>query len=105
MPLPQWRQALEGCKTNPALCLNNVGIFVADAVAPEAAVGTGVLAAGTVKVLGNSKEGAKNLAEGLSHTSKPLLRNAEPDIYVNPLFKITNILKSSKIFNNVLLVN
>ncbi len=33
------RVALEGCKTNPALCLNNVGIFVADAVAPEAAVG------------------------------------------------------------------
>ncbi|MCC8457972.1 CdiA family toxin C-terminal domain-containing protein [Photorhabdus aegyptia] len=73
------RVALEGCKTNPALCLNNVGIFVADAVAPEAAVGTGVLAAGTVKVLGNTKEGAKNLAEGLSNTSKPLLRNAKPD--------------------------
>ncbi|WP_323840642.1 hypothetical protein [Photorhabdus africana] len=73
------RVALEGCKTNPALCLNNVGIFVADAVAPEAAVGTGVLAAGTVKVLGNTKEDAKNLAEGLSHTSKPLLSNAKPD--------------------------
>ncbi|MBS9435793.1 filamentous hemagglutinin N-terminal domain-containing protein [Photorhabdus noenieputensis] len=73
------RVALEGCKTNPALCLNNVGIFVADAVAPEAAVGTGVLAAGTVKVLGSTKEGAKDLAEGLSHTSKPLLKNAKPD--------------------------
>ncbi len=73
------RVALEGCKTNPALCLNNVGIFVADTVAPEAAVGTGVLAAGTVKVLGNTKEGAKDLAEGLSNTSKPLLRNAKPD--------------------------
>ncbi|MBS9435797.1 hypothetical protein EAE91_00945 [Photorhabdus noenieputensis] len=57
------------------LCLNNVGIFVADTVAPEAAIGTGVLAAGTVKVLGNTKEGARNLAEGLSHTSKPLFRN------------------------------
>ncbi|WP_387493025.1 deaminase domain-containing protein [Photorhabdus sp. RM96S] len=73
------RVALEGCKTNPALYLNNVGIFVADTVAPEAAIGTGVLAAGTVKVLGNTKEGAKNLAEGLSNTSKPLLRNAKPD--------------------------
>ncbi|WP_181150307.1 DUF637 domain-containing protein, partial [Photorhabdus hindustanensis] len=73
------RVALEGCKTNPALCLNNVGIFVADAVAPEAAVGTGVLAAGTVKVLGNTKEGAKDLAEGLSHASKPLLRNDKPN--------------------------
>ncbi|WP_387490649.1 hypothetical protein [Photorhabdus sp. RM96S] len=73
------RVALEGCKTNPALCLNNVGIFVADAVAPEAAVGTGVLAAGTVKVLGNTKEGAKDLAEGLSHASNPLLKNAKPD--------------------------
>nr|WP_256125069.1 filamentous hemagglutinin N-terminal domain-containing protein [Photorhabdus luminescens] len=75
------RVALEGCKTNPALCLNNVGIFVADAVAPEAAVGTGVLAAGAVKVLGNSKEGAKDLAEGLSHASKPLLSNAKPDTH------------------------
>ncbi|WP_232832676.1 hypothetical protein, partial [Photorhabdus sp. CRCIA-P01] len=75
------RIALEGCKANPALCLNNVGIFVADAVAPEAAVGTGVLAAGAVKVLGNSKEGAKNLAEELSHASEPLLRNAKPDTH------------------------
>ncbi|MCA6222770.1 hypothetical protein [Photorhabdus antumapuensis] len=76
------RIALEGCKANPALCLNNVGIFVADAVAPEAAVGTGVLAAGAVKVLGNTKEGAKNLAEELSHASKPLLSNAKPDTHV-----------------------
>ncbi|MCA6219365.1 hypothetical protein [Photorhabdus antumapuensis] len=76
------RIALEGCKANPALCLNNVGIFVADAVAPEAAVGTGVLATGAVKVLGNSKEGAKNLAEELNHASKPLLSNAKPDTHV-----------------------
>ncbi|WP_198672884.1 hypothetical protein [Photorhabdus sp. CRCIA-P01] len=75
------RIALEGCKANPALCLNNVGIFVADAVAPEAAVGIGVLAAGAVKILGNSKEGAKNLAEELSHASEPLLRNAKPDTH------------------------
>ncbi|WP_225816978.1 hypothetical protein [Photorhabdus antumapuensis] len=75
------RIALEGCKANPALCLNNVGIFVADAVAPEAAVGTGVLATGAVKVLGNSKEGAKNLAEELNHASKPLLSNAKPDTH------------------------
>ncbi|NHB62296.1 hypothetical protein [Photorhabdus sp. RW14-46] len=75
------RVALEGCKTNPALCLNNVGIFVADAIAPEAAVGTGVLAAGTVKVLGNTKEGAKDLAEGLSHASNPLLSNAKSDTH------------------------
>ncbi|WP_339374722.1 DUF6883 domain-containing protein [Photorhabdus australis] len=37
------------------------------------------MAAGTVKVLGNTKESAKDLAEGLSNTSKPLLRNAKPD--------------------------
>ncbi|MGV8000904.1 DUF637 domain-containing protein [Photorhabdus temperata subsp. temperata] len=73
------RIALEGCKTNPALCLNNVGIFVADAIAPEAAVGTGVLATGAVKVLGNTQEGAKNLAGELSHASKPLLSNAKPN--------------------------
>ncbi|WP_269042719.1 polymorphic toxin type 50 domain-containing protein, partial [Photorhabdus laumondii] len=69
------RVALEGCKTNPALCLNNVGIFVADAVAPEAAVGTGVLAAGTVKVLGSTKEGAKNLAGELHNAGMNTLKN------------------------------
>ncbi|WP_387691644.1 hypothetical protein [Photorhabdus sp. RM71S] len=72
------RIALEGCKANPALCLNNVGIFVADAVAPEAAVGTGVLAAGAVKVLGNSKEGAKNLAEGLHNAGMQVAEALTP---------------------------
>ncbi|MDB6375271.1 hypothetical protein PH362_26200, partial [Photorhabdus bodei] len=61
-----------------ALCLNNVGIFVADAVAPEAAVGTGVLAAGTVKVLGSTKEGAKDLAEGLSHAGMQVAEALTP---------------------------
>ncbi|ERT10289.1 hypothetical protein O185_25790, partial [Photorhabdus temperata J3] len=45
----------------------------------EAAVGTGVLATGAVKVLGNTQEGAKNLAGELSHVSKPLLSNAKPN--------------------------
>ncbi|WP_240000700.1 MULTISPECIES: two-partner secretion domain-containing protein [unclassified Photorhabdus] len=87
------RIALEGCKANPALCLNNVGIFVADAVAPEAAVGTGVLAAGAVKVLGNSKEGAKDLAEGLSHASKPLLSNAKPDTHA-----VASLIENEKVY-------
>ncbi|WP_157975405.1 hypothetical protein, partial [Photorhabdus sp. CRCIA-P01] len=87
------RIALEGCKANPALCLNNVGIFVADAVAPEAAVGTGVLAAGAVKVLGNSKEGAKNLAEELSHASEPLLRNAKPDTHA-----VASLIENEKLY-------
>ncbi|RAW88553.1 hypothetical protein CKY09_03975, partial [Photorhabdus sp. S5P8-50] len=87
------RVALEGCKTNPALCLNNVGIFVADAVAPEAAVGTGVLAAGTVKVLGSTKEGAKNLAEGLSHTSNPLLSNAKSDTHA-----VASLIENEKLY-------
>ncbi|MBS9443874.1 DUF637 domain-containing protein, partial [Photorhabdus heterorhabditis] len=87
------RVALEGCKTNPALCLNKVGIFVADAIAPEAAVGTGVLAAGTVKVLGNTKEGAKDLAEGLSHASNPLLKNAKPDTDA-----VTRLIENEKLY-------
>lgn len=87
------RVALEGCKTNPALCLNNVGIFVADTVVPEAAVGTGVLAAGAVKVLGNSKEGAKDLAEGLSHASKPLLSNAKPDTHA-----VASLIENEKLY-------
>ncbi|MCA6223107.1 EndoU domain-containing protein [Photorhabdus antumapuensis] len=87
------RIALEGCKANPALCLNNVGIFVADAVAPEAAVGTGVLAAGAVKVLGNTKEGTKNLAEELRHASKPLLSNAKPDTHV-----VASLIENEKLY-------
>ncbi|WP_350307569.1 DUF637 domain-containing protein, partial [Photorhabdus viridis] len=87
------RVALKGCKTNPALCLNNVGIFVADAIAPEAAVGTGVLATGTVKVLGNTQEGVKNLAEELSHVSKPLLSNAKPDTHA-----VTRLIENEKLY-------
>ncbi|WP_052760777.1 MULTISPECIES: hypothetical protein [Photorhabdus] len=87
------RIALEGCKTNPALCLNNVGIFVADAIAPEAAVGTGVLATGAVKVLGNTQEGAKNLAGELSHASKPLLSNAKPDTHA-----VTCLIENEKLY-------
>ncbi|WP_420800623.1 DUF637 domain-containing protein [Photorhabdus thracensis] len=87
------RIALEGCKTNPALCLNNVGIFVADAIAPEAAVGTGVLATGAVKVLGNTQEGAKNLAGELSHASKPLLSNAKPDTHA-----VTRLIEKEKLY-------
>ncbi|PHM63337.1 DUF637 domain-containing protein [Xenorhabdus ishibashii] len=69
--------ALEGCKVGLALCLNKVGIFVADTVAPEAAIGTGVLTG--VKVLSSSQDGARNLAEGLTHASKSLLKKEKPN--------------------------
>ncbi|WP_445374988.1 CdiA family toxin C-terminal domain-containing protein [Photorhabdus tasmaniensis] len=87
------RIALEGCKTNPALCLNNVGIFVADTIAPEAAVGTGVLATGAVKILGNTQEGAKNLAGELRDASKPLLSNANPDTHA-----VTRLIEKEKLY-------
>ena len=37
------RLAIAGCKTNPALCLNQAGIYAADIVAPEAIIGTGAV--------------------------------------------------------------
>ncbi|MCC8466991.1 DUF769 domain-containing protein, partial [Photorhabdus bodei] len=71
------RVALEGCKTNPALCLNNVGIFVADAVAPEAAVGTGVLVSNSVLILDKSKESASALTKALNESANVLSKTGK----------------------------
>ncbi|NHB62291.1 hypothetical protein C5472_14505 [Photorhabdus sp. RW14-46] len=71
------RVALEGCKTNPALCLNNVGIFVADAIAPEAAVGTGVLVSNSVLILDKSKESASALTKALNESASVLSKTGK----------------------------
>ncbi|WP_207627458.1 CdiA family toxin C-terminal domain-containing protein, partial [Photorhabdus tasmaniensis] len=57
------------------------------------AVGTGVLATGAVKVLGNTKEGAKNLAGELRDASKPLLSNAKPDTHA-----VTRLIENEKLY-------
>ncbi|CDH20128.1 conserved hypothetical protein [Xenorhabdus bovienii str. kraussei Quebec] len=74
------RLALQACKTDPILCVNQAGIFAADVVGPEAAMGT-LAAGGTVKVLSNSTENAKDLAKELSHTSTALLKNEKPNTH------------------------
>ncbi len=85
------RAAFEACKTQPALCVNNMAIFTADAIAPEAAMGTGLLAVGTVKVLGNSKESAMKLAEELGNTSRALLEKNKLDTHI-----VTNLVEIEK---------
>ncbi|MDC9591492.1 DUF637 domain-containing protein [Xenorhabdus sp. XENO-10] len=72
--------ALEGCKAGFFLCLNKAGIFAADVVGSEAALGTG--AATGVKVLGSSTETTKHLAEQLSRTSASLFKKQKPDTNV-----------------------
>ncbi|MDE1475125.1 DUF637 domain-containing protein [Xenorhabdus bovienii] len=74
------RLALQACKADPILCVNQAGIFAADVVGPEAAMGT-LAAGGTVKVLSNSTENAKNLAKELSHASTALLKNEKPNTH------------------------
>ncbi|MCA6222764.1 CdiA family toxin C-terminal domain-containing protein [Photorhabdus sp. UCH-936] len=44
-------------------------------------------------LIGNSKEGAKDLAEGLSHASKPLLSNAKPDTHA-----VASLIENEKLY-------
>ncbi|CAI1238197.1 Possible hemagglutinin (DUF637) [Serratia ficaria] len=57
------RLVISGCKTNPALCLNQAGIYAADIAAPDAAIGTGAIASGTTLVVGKTQDAAKKLAQ------------------------------------------
>ncbi|WP_159565323.1 hemagglutinin repeat-containing protein [Budvicia diplopodorum] len=66
------RAAMDGCKTNPAYCLNSVGIQVGEAVIPG---GTG---AGGALVIGRTAQeiaAVKNVAQGTNVT--PILRDVE----------------------------
>ena len=69
------RLVIASCKTNPALCLNQAGIYAADIVSPEAIIGTGALTAGSTLILGKTAESAKNLSQQLVKTSDDLIRN------------------------------
>lgn len=69
------RVALEGCKANPAYCLNQAGILTAEAVVPG---GTG---AGGALVIGRTAQeiaAAKNAAQGTNIT--PIFRDVETGI-------------------------
>lgn len=58
-------QDIAGCKTNPALCLNQAGIYAADIVAPEAIIGTGAVTTGSTLILGKTEDSLKKLSQQL----------------------------------------
>ncbi len=62
------RLVIAGCKTNPALCLNQAGIYAADIVAPEAIIGTGAVTAGSTLILGKTEDSLKKLSQQLVKT-------------------------------------
>ncbi|MBD1227407.1 DUF637 domain-containing protein [Xenorhabdus griffiniae] len=64
------RVALQSCKANPLLCLNQASIAALDAAAPEAAIGTGVLTSSSILVLGKSKESTRALAKALNESGE-----------------------------------
>ncbi|MFN2995547.1 DUF637 domain-containing protein [Serratia plymuthica] len=76
------RLAIAGCKTNPALCLNQAGIYAADIVAPEAIIGTGAITTGSTLILGKTEDSVKKLTQQLVTTSDELYKtknfNAQP---------------------------
>lgn len=49
------RLVIAGCKTNPALCLNQAGIYAADIVAPEALIGTGAITTASTLIIGKNR--------------------------------------------------
>lgn len=59
------RLVIAGCKTNPALCLNQAGIYAADIVAPEAIIGTGAVTTGSTLILGKTEDSLKKLSQQL----------------------------------------
>ncbi|MGO3395999.1 MAG: DUF637 domain-containing protein [Serratia proteamaculans] len=76
------RLAIASCKTNPALCLNQAGIYAADIVAPEAIIGTGAVTTGSMLILGKTEDSVKKLTQQLVKTSDELYKtknfNAQP---------------------------
>lgn len=69
------RLVVAGCKTNPALCLNQAGIYAADIVAPEAVIGTGSIAAGTTLIVGKRHDAVTKLGRQVMVTADEALKN------------------------------
>ncbi|HBU8663206.1 TPA: hypothetical protein MDD69_000195 [Klebsiella oxytoca] len=59
------RLVIAGCKTNPALCLNQAGIYAADIVAPEALIGTGAITTSSTLIIGKTEDSLKKLSQQL----------------------------------------
>ncbi|HIF6780757.1 TPA: DUF637 domain-containing protein, partial [Serratia marcescens] len=68
------RLAIAGCKTNPALCLNQAGIYAADIVAPEAIIGTGAITTGSTLILGKTEDSVRKLSRQLVNASDELYK-------------------------------
>ncbi|EMH4028942.1 hemagglutinin family protein [Klebsiella oxytoca] len=68
------RLAIAGCKTNPALCLNQAGIYAADIVAPEAIIGTGAVTTGSTLILGKTEDSVGKLSRQLVNASDELYK-------------------------------
>ncbi|HAY0634465.1 TPA: filamentous hemagglutinin N-terminal domain-containing protein [Serratia marcescens] len=68
------RLAIVGCKTNPALCLNQAGIYAADIVAPEAIIGTGAVTTGSTLILGKTEDSVRKLSRQLVNASDELYK-------------------------------
>ncbi|NWK88077.1 DUF637 domain-containing protein [Raoultella terrigena] len=62
------RLVIAGCKTNPALCLNQAGIYAADIVAPEALIGTGAITTASTLIIGKTEDSLKKLSQQLVKT-------------------------------------
>ncbi|HGF0772158.1 TPA: hypothetical protein ACF7ZB_004546 [Kluyvera georgiana] len=84
-----------GCKTNPALCLNQAGIYAADIFASEAAIGVGPLAAGTTLIVGKSRDAVTKLGQQVMTTADEALKNKA--FKVQPVAEV--IKKDSSQFN------
>ena len=69
------RLVVAGCKTNPALCLNQAGIYAADIFASEAAIGAGSLSAGTTLIVGKSRDAVTKLGRQVMVTADEALKN------------------------------
>ena len=74
------RLIIAGCKTNPALCVNQAGIYAVDIIAPEAIIGTGPIVAGTTLVVGKTIDSTKKLAQQATNTAaiKNMAFNVQP---------------------------
>lgn len=70
------RLIVAGCKSNPALCLNQAGIYAADIIAPEAIIGVGPIAAGSTLFVGKSSETTKKLAWETIKSADNTLKNS-----------------------------
>ena len=82
------RLIIAGCKTNPAICVNQAGIYAVDIIAPEAIIGTGPIVAGTTLVVGKTIDSTKKLAQQATNTAEDAIKNMA--FNVQPVTEIVN---------------